>query len=87
MTTVIFTQFLRALDASIGLQGGDILLCANNCAFAARFVTAKEYNVQASFSSYASVGCELYIPGISSKDELHYVQVRGSNSGEEKERM
>jgi hypothetical protein len=32
MTTAVFTECLRALDASTGVQG-DILLYANNCAF------------------------------------------------------
>ena len=31
--TTIFTEFLRALDASTGVQGGGNLLYANNCAF------------------------------------------------------
>jgi hypothetical protein len=33
MTTTIFTEILRALDASIGVQGGDILSYVHNCAF------------------------------------------------------
>ena len=48
MTTAIFTECLRALAVSTGMQGGDILLYANNCAFfSARYVTASEYKVRA----------------------------------------
>jgi hypothetical protein len=32
MTTTIFTEFLRALDASMGVQGRNILLFVDNCA-------------------------------------------------------
>jgi hypothetical protein len=32
MTTAIFTEFLRALDAFVGVQGRNILLFVDNCA-------------------------------------------------------
>jgi hypothetical protein len=32
MTTTIFTEFLRALDASMGVQSRNILLFVDNCA-------------------------------------------------------
>jgi hypothetical protein len=32
ITTTIFTEFLRALDASMGVQGRNILLFVDNCA-------------------------------------------------------